>query len=75
MSRESTLVSADWVEENLDNPNVVLVEVDEDTTAYEKNHIRGAIRLNWHTDLTEPVRHDVLTKDQFEALLDGTIEV
>ncbi len=69
MSRESTLVSADWVEENLDNPNVVLVEVDEDTTAYDKNHIRGAIRLNWHTDLTEPVRHDVLTKDQFEALL------
>lgn len=69
MSRESALVTADWVEENLDNPNVVLIEVDEDTTAYDKNHIRGAIRFNWHTDLTEPVRHDVLTKEQFEALL------
>lgn len=69
MSRESALVTADWVEENLDNPNVVLIEVDEDTTAYDKNHIRGAIRLSWHTDLTEPVRHDVLTKEQFEALL------
>ena len=69
MSRESALVSADWVEENLDNPNVVLIEVDEDTTAYDKNHIKGAIRFNWHTDLTEPVRHDVLTKEQFEALL------
>ena len=69
MGRESALVSADWVEENLDNPNVVLIEVDEDTTAYDKNHIKGAIRFNWHTDLTEPVRHDVLTKEQFEALL------
>ena len=69
MSRESALVTADWVEENLDNDNVVLIEVDEDTTAYDKNHIRNAIKFNWHTDLTEPVRHDVLTKDQFEALL------
>lgn len=69
MSRESALVTADWVEENLDNPNVVLIEVDEDTTAYDKNHIKGAIRFNWHTDLTQPVRHDVLTKEQFEALL------
>lgn len=69
MSRESALVTADWVEENLDNANVVLIEVDEDTTAYDKNHIKGAIRFNWHTDLTQPVRHDVLTKEQFEALL------
>ena len=69
MSRESALVTADWVEENLDNDNVVLIEVDEDTTAYDKNHIRNAITFNWHSDLTDPVRHDVLKKEQFEALL------
>jgi thiosulfate/3-mercaptopyruvate sulfurtransferase len=69
VSRESALVTADWVEENLDNDNVVLIEVDEDTTAYDKNHIRNAITFNWHSDLTDPVRHDVLKKEQFEALL------
>jgi thiosulfate/3-mercaptopyruvate sulfurtransferase len=69
MSRESVLVSADWVEQHLDDPKVVLLEVDEDTTAYDKNHIRGAIKVNWHEDLSEPIRRDILTKDQFESLL------
>ena len=43
MSRDTALVNADWVEERLDDPSIVLVEVDEDTTAYEKGHIRNAI--------------------------------
>ena len=46
-TRERVLVDADWVEAHLDDPKVVLVEVDEDTSAYEKNHIRGAVRLDW----------------------------
>jgi thiosulfate/3-mercaptopyruvate sulfurtransferase len=71
MSRESSLVSADWVEQNLDNPKVVLVEVDEDTAAYDKNHIRGAVKVNWTTDLRDPVRRDFVTKEQFETLLGG----
>ena len=71
MSRESSLVSADWVEQNLDNPKVVLVEVDEDTSAYDKNHIRGAVKVNWTTDLRDPVRRDFVTKEQFETLLGG----
>ena len=39
MSRATALVTADWVQENLANSKVVLVEVDEDTSLYEKNHI------------------------------------
>ncbi|HEY4315643.1 MAG TPA: sulfurtransferase [Actinomycetes bacterium] len=69
MSRESTLVDADWVEAHLDDPSIVLVEVDEDTAAYDKNHIRGAVRLDWKKDLQDPVRRDFIGKDQFEALL------
>lgn len=69
MSRENSLVSVQWVEENLDNPKVVLVEVDEDTTSYDKGHIRGAIKLDWTTDLQDQVRRDFVNKEQFEALL------
>ena len=71
MSRESALVNADWVEEHLDDPKVVLVEVDEDTTAYDKGHIRGAIKLDWTTELQDQVRRDFVDKAQFEKLLSG----
>jgi thiosulfate/3-mercaptopyruvate sulfurtransferase len=69
MSRESVLVSADWVEQHLDDPAVVLVEVDEDTAAYDKNHIRNAVRLDWKADLQDPIRRDFIDRRQFEALL------
>ena len=69
MSRTDVLVDADWVEVHLDDPKVVLVEVDEDTSAYDKNHIRGAVRIDWKQDLQDQVRRDFVNKDQFEALL------
>jgi thiosulfate/3-mercaptopyruvate sulfurtransferase len=69
MSRENSLVTAQWVEDNLDTDGVVLIEVDEDTTAYDKGHIRGAIKLDWTTDLQDQVRRDFVNKAQFEALL------
>jgi thiosulfate/3-mercaptopyruvate sulfurtransferase len=67
--RERALVDADWVESHLDDDRVVLVEVDEDTAAYDKNHIRGAVRLDWKKDLQDPVRRDFVSREQFEALL------
>jgi thiosulfate/3-mercaptopyruvate sulfurtransferase len=69
MSRADVLVDADWVEANLDDPKVVLVEVDEDTTSYDKGHIRNAIKIDWKKDLQDPVRRDFVSKEQFEKLL------
>ena len=69
MSRSDVLVDADWVQEHLGDPSVVLVEVDEDTTAYDKGHIDGAVKLDWKKDLQDPVRRDFLGRAGFEALL------
>src|SRR5690242_5908719 len=69
MSRESALVTADWAEQNIETPGVVFVEVDEDTTAYDGGHIPGAVRINWKTELQDPVRRDFVNKAQLEALL------
>ncbi|SCE90549.1 thiosulfate sulfurtransferase [Micromonospora coriariae] len=71
MSRDTALVSAEWAEKNLDAPGVVFVEVDEDTSAYDTGHIAGAIKIDWKTDLQDPVRRDFVNKTQFEALLSG----
>ncbi|MEU1207057.1 sulfurtransferase [Nocardia sp. NPDC005825] len=69
MARSDVLVSADWVEENLNTPGVVLVEVDEDTSAYDLGHIEGAVRLDWKKDLQDQVRRDFVNQEQFSALL------
>jgi thiosulfate/3-mercaptopyruvate sulfurtransferase len=69
MSRENVLVSAAWSEENLQTPGVVFVEVDEDTSAYDGGHIPGAVRIDWKTELQDPVRRDFVDRAGFEALL------
>ncbi|MCK9871242.1 sulfurtransferase [Nocardiopsis akebiae] len=69
MSRSDVLVDADWVEAHLDDADVVLVEVDEDTSAYDKGHIPGAVKIDWKTDLQDPVRRDFVDRTGFEKLL------
>jgi thiosulfate/3-mercaptopyruvate sulfurtransferase len=69
MSRADVLVDADWLQAHLRDPGVVLVEVDEDTTAYEKGHIQGAVKLDWKKDLQDPVKRDFVDRTGFEALL------
>ncbi|MCV7061245.1 sulfurtransferase [Mycolicibacterium vaccae] len=69
MARSDVLVSTDWAESNLDAPNTVFVEVDEDTSAYDTGHIPGAIRLDWKKDLQDPVSRDFVDAAQFSKLL------
>ncbi|MGW5745213.1 sulfurtransferase [Amycolatopsis sp. NPDC003861] len=69
MSREDVLVTTQWAEENLDTPGVVFAEVDEDTTAYDAGHIRGAVKFDWRNDLQDGVRRDFVSKEGFEKLL------
>jgi thiosulfate/3-mercaptopyruvate sulfurtransferase len=69
MSRSDVLTDADWVEAHGSDPGVVLVEVDEDTSAYDKGHIRNAVKIDWKSDLQDPVRRDFVDKAGFEALL------
>jgi thiosulfate/3-mercaptopyruvate sulfurtransferase len=69
MARSDVLVSTDWAERNLDTPKVVFVEVDEDTAAYDTGHIAGAVKLDWKTDLQDPVKRDFVDAQQFSKLL------
>ena len=69
MSRSEALVDAEWVEAHAGDPGVVLVEVDEDTSAYDKGHIRNAIKIDWKKDLQDPVRRDFVDRIGFEKLL------
>ena len=64
------LVDTDWAAENLDNPDVRLVEVDEDTTAYDRGHIRNAIGLHWREDLQDPLKREFVSAEQFARLMD-----
>jgi thiosulfate/3-mercaptopyruvate sulfurtransferase len=63
------LVSTDWIEEHADDPDVRVVEVDEDSSAYEKGHIRGAVGWNWSSDLHAPVGRDYLSQPELSELL------
>ncbi len=63
------LVETDWVAAHLDDPEVRLLEVDVDTTAYDSGHIPGAVGWNWTTDTQHPVRRDIPDRALMEALL------
>lgn len=71
MSRSTALVDADWVQAHLTDSGVVLIEVDEDTTAYGRGHIQGAVKLHWKKDLLDPVKRDFVDRAGFEALAAG----
>ncbi len=64
------LVDTAWVAEHIDDPRVRIVEADEDPLLYEAiGHIRNAVKLDWHTDVQDPVRRDFVNRQDFEALM------
>ena len=65
----NALVDTDWLESHLEDPGIRVIEVDEDTTAYEKGHIPGAIAWNWNKDLHAPVGRDYIDQAGLAALL------
>ncbi|MGW1161370.1 sulfurtransferase [Streptomyces sp. NPDC002513] len=69
MSRKESLVDADWVQQHTDDANVVIIEVDEDVSAYDRGHIRGAVKLDWRADLQDPVRRDFVGRKRLQELM------
>jgi thiosulfate/3-mercaptopyruvate sulfurtransferase len=65
------LVETDWLEQHLNDPGVRIIEVDEDTSAYEKGHVPGAVMWNWNTDLHAPVGRDYVDQAGLSRLLSG----
>jgi thiosulfate/3-mercaptopyruvate sulfurtransferase len=63
------LVSTQWVADHANDPNVRVAEVDVDTRAYHEGHVPGAIAWAWNTQLCDTVRRDILSQEQFEALM------
>jgi len=63
------LVDTAWVAEHLDDADVVLAEVDENTDLYEDGHIPGAVKLHWRDDLQDPIERDIVERERFEQLL------
>ena len=64
-----SLVTTEWVSQHMADPKVRLVEVDVDTSAFEKGHIQNAVGWNWQSQLQDNVRRDLLSKEQFEKLM------
>jgi thiosulfate/3-mercaptopyruvate sulfurtransferase len=67
-ANKDVLVETDWLEGKIDDPNIRIVEVDEDTQAYEKGHIPNALGWNWNTDLHAPVGRDYVDQEGLSKL-------
>jgi thiosulfate/3-mercaptopyruvate sulfurtransferase len=63
------IVSTDWVARHLDDPAVVVVESDEDVLLYDTGHVPGAVKIDWHMDLNDPLVRDYLDAEGFAALM------
>ena len=70
-ANERALVSTDWVAAHLDDPDIVIAEVDEDASAYHTNHIPGAVGFDWKADFQDPVRRTFVDPAGFARLMDS----
>src|SRR6476660_2941014 len=62
------LVSTDWLAEHLNDPNIRIIESDEDVLLYDQGHVPGAVKLDWVADLNDPVERDYVDRARFEQL-------
>jgi thiosulfate/3-mercaptopyruvate sulfurtransferase len=67
-SHPEYLVETDWVASHHDQPDLRLVQSDEDYLLYDSGHIPGAVKVDWFTTLQHPLNRDFITKEDFEAL-------
>jgi len=65
------LVDSQWVTDHLNDPNVRIIEASEDVLLYEVGHIPGAVKLDWHVDVQDPLNRDFVDQEAFEKLLGG----
>jgi thiosulfate/3-mercaptopyruvate sulfurtransferase len=63
------LVTTQWVVDHAKDPNVRVIESDEDVLLYEVGHVPGSVKVDWHTDLQDPLRRDFIDKAGFEKLM------
>jgi thiosulfate/3-mercaptopyruvate sulfurtransferase len=68
-ARPDALVSTEWLATHLEDPAVRVLESDEDVLLYDVAHIPGALKIDWHIDLNDPVQRDYIGREQFEALV------
>jgi len=68
-AKPEVLVSTDWVADHLNDPDVLLVESNEDPLVYAAGHIRGAVEVDWIRDLNDPLRRDYLHREEFQSLM------
>ncbi len=62
------VVQADWLEKNLNNPDVKIIEVSTESGLYERGHIKNAVKFNWYTDLVEVVNRDIVASPRFQKI-------
>ena len=63
------VVQADWLEKNIDDPKVRIIEVSTEAGLYERGHIKNAFKINWYTDLVDTVKRDIVPIGKFNSLI------
>ena len=68
-NKARAVVQADWLEKNIDDPKVRIIEVSTEAGLYERGHIKNAFKINWYTDLVDTVKRDIVPIGKFNSLI------
>ena len=70
-AQQGPLVDAEWLAANLNNPKLRVFEVSVDPGVYERGHVPGAVNIRWHSELVDPVKRDIVSRENFKAMLEN----